>query len=459
MATRSASTGVLVTLVTFVITTVALLVLCVVLFSSYQATAKELLGTRALMKSLALDSELSSEEVKVLITASTTSDQKRLVPYLVELNRQATGQLTGDRTKPADAETLKKATENLGVKEGETAKMLIANLKFELNSATTKFAGITSKIKDLEQLLEDARKATSDTQGKPSENMAKAKATLDSLKQVADQYHAETEQIQKTLEEAKGEFLQRMSSSKSAQEAEVGSLKSTNARLETRLNEAGKKLSQFEVRPDDPSSIVDGHVIEATGNGETIFLDIGKRDRLQPGTTFEVFENAEKIRGSSDQGIRGKASIQVMKVGEDTSTARVTRVTPGRPVIRGDVIANAVYSPKHIYKFLVHGKFDVDHDSHSTEDEANVIRNRIREWGGVVASEDRITGDLDFVVLGVAPRRPIQPSPQANPAELDAYQKAQNACDLYERLQQEAKDAKIPIMNLNRFQAITGMND
>jgi hypothetical protein len=42
MATRSASTGVLVTLVTFVITTVALLVLSVVLFSNVQSAEKDL---------------------------------------------------------------------------------------------------------------------------------------------------------------------------------------------------------------------------------------------------------------------------------------------------------------------------------------------------------------------------------------------------------------------------------
>ena len=31
--------------------------------------------------------------------------------------------------------------------------------------------------------------------------------------------------------------------------------------------------------------------------------------------------------------------------------------------------------------------------------------------------------------------------------------------DSYEMIQREAKEAKIPILNLNRFQALTGMND
>ena len=458
MATRSASTGVLVTLVTFVITTVALLVLCVVLFTNYQTSNKDLAALKEKIRTIATDADMNSEDVKSIAPAAQASG-KAMVPYLLELNRQAGAQVTGDRSRIADDKAIKDAAKELGVEEGGTLKMLVVKLKGDLEARNTELAGIAKNLDELKAQMEDARKAAEQNSGKPSEAMAKAEATLSALTKVADEYRADSEQVRKTLDEAKREFDQRMSEAKSAQEAEVGSLKSSNARLETRLNEAGKKLSQFETRPDDPSSMVDGRVLEATNDGDTIFIDIGRRDRVQAGTTFEVFESAETIRSSGEQGLRGKASIQIMKVGDDTSTARVTRATPGRPVVRGDVIINAVYSPKHVYRFLVHGKFDVDNDHRSTDDEANAIRNRIREWGGVVAAEDKVTGDLDFVVLGAQPRRPIQPPTNAGAAELDAYQRAQNACDLYERIQQEAKDAKIPILNLNRFQALTGMND
>jgi hypothetical protein len=54
---------------------------------------------------------------------------------------------------------------------------------------------------------------------------------------------------------------------------------------------------------------------------------------------------------------------------------------------------------------------------------------------------------------------PIAPPATAKQEELEAYQRAQTTCDLYETIQREAKEAKIPILNLNRFQALTGMND
>lgn len=458
MATRSASTGVLVTLVTFVITTVALLVLSVVLFSNYQSSNKDLAAMKERLRTIATDADMNSDDVKSIAPAAQASG-KAMVPYLIELNRQAGAQITGDRSKIADDKMITQSAKDLGVEEGGTLRALVTKLKNDLDARTKEFEAMQKGFEDLKVQLSDASKASAGAQGQPSESMTKAMATLESLNKVADEYRAESAQVRQTLDEAKREFDQRMSQAKSSQEAEIGSLKSANARLETRLNEAGKKLSQFETKPSDPSSIVDGRVLEVIGDGETIFLDIGRRDRLQAGTTFEVFESAESIRSTDEQGLRGKASIQVMKVGDDTSTARVTRATPGRPLLRGDVITNAVYSPKHVYRFLVHGKFDVDNDGRSTDDEANVIRNRIRSWGGVVAAEDRVTGDLDFIVLGMQPRRPIAPPATAKQEELEAYQRAQTTCDLYETIQREAKEAKIPILNLNRFQALTGMND
>ena len=458
MATRSASTGVLVTLVTFVITTVALLVLSVVLFSNKQSADTVLATMKERLRTIASDTDLNSEDAKIIALGAQSSN-KTMVEYLIDRNRLLGAQITGDSSKIADDKMITAAAKQMGVSDGGTVHMLVIKMKNDLDTQSRELEAMKKGVEELKVQLSDASKASAGAQGQPSEAMTKAMATLESLNKVADEYRAESEQVRQTLDEAKREFDQRMSQAKSSQEAEIGSLKSANARLETRLNEAGKKLSQFENKPSDPSSIVDGRVLEVIGDGETIFLDIGRRDRLQPGTTFEVFESAESIRSTDEQGLRGKASIQVMKVGDDTSTARVTRATPGRPILRGDVITNAVYSPKHVYRFLVHGKFDVDNDGRSTDDEANVIRNRIRSWGGVVAAEDRVTGDLDFIVLGMQPRRPIAPPATAKQEELEAYQRAQTTCDLYETIQREAKEAKIPILNLNRFQALTGMND
>jgi hypothetical protein len=138
--------------------------------------------------------------------------------------------------------------------------------------------------------------------------------------------------------------------------------------------------------------------------------------------------------------------------------ARVVRQTPGRPVVRGDLIANAVYSPTHRYRFLVHGLFNIDGDGIPSSSETELIVQRIKDWGGVISDEDRVTGDLDFVVLGDAPRDPPPLSPTASAAEVAAYQQAKAAKNQYEQIFGDATKARIPVLNWNRFQALTGMS-
>ena len=273
MATRSASTGVLVTLVTFVITTVALLVLSVVLFSNVQSAEKDLKAFKEKMKSVATDADLNADDAKTLAPAAQASG-KTMVAYLMELNRQAGAQITGDRSKIADDKMITDAAKQMGVSDGGTIRMLVTELKNKSDSQAKELEGLNAGMKDLTAQLEAASKASAGAQGQPSEAMTKAMATLESLNKVADEYRADSEQVRKTLDEAKREFDQRMSQAKSSQEAEIGSLKSANARLETRLNEAGKKLSQFETKPSDPSSIVDGRVL-LCGDAAHVMSPIG----------------------------------------------------------------------------------------------------------------------------------------------------------------------------------------
>ena len=130
--------------------------------------------------------------------------------------------------------------------------------------------------------------------------------------------------------------------------------------------------------------------------------------------TFEIYGDAAQIRPNEDgQFPEGKGSLQVIKVGENTSTAKITRSTLGQPIVRDDVIVNAIYDPEYKFKFLVHGQFDIDQDGQATEEEAAYLRSQI-ETRGVVVQGDTLPGDLDFLVLGVTRlNRPSRPRTQA----------------------------------------------
>ena len=118
---------------------------------------------------------------------------------------------------------------------------------------------------------------------------------------------------------------------------------------------------------------MDGEVIEVTGRGDQIYIDRGKKDQIVLGMTFEVYDDAAQLRPDEEGNFpRGKASAQVVKIGDSTSTAKVTRSTRGRPVVSGDVVANAIYDPNYTFKFLVHGRFDVNGDGRATLEETGL---------------------------------------------------------------------------------------
>jgi hypothetical protein len=125
-------------------------------------------------------------------------------------------------------------------------------------------------------------------------------------------------------------------------------------------------------------------------------------------------------------------------------------------VNRNDVLINAVYSPTYTYRMLVYGKFDVNNDGKASADEASVVRHQIQEWGGQVVGGEKVTGDLDFVVMGVPPQEPLPLSANAGDIEVQAWTQAKSEFDTYNRIMKEAMDARIPVLNWNRFRVLTG---
>jgi prefoldin subunit 5 len=458
MATRSASTGVLVTLVIFVILTIALLVVNILQWTQVKSVTERMRKDSETYKRLGTLAEVGTDDAKRLETMASASNMA-LVPYLINLNQQISGQLTGDRGKLIDDKTLGEALKAMGVEDGGSVKSLVARLKASSETSAAELKSLKDRMDQVKAQLDAASAQTAKSGTQDSEVLAKASQALADLSAATEAYRTEAANLQQAMASAKQDFDQRVTKVSSERDSAVESLKSDAAQLQTQLEQAQKKLSQFDTGLQNPALLIDGRVIEVNGSEGQIFIDLGKQARLQAGTTFEVFETPEQIRSSGEQGLRGKASIQIMRVGDLTSTARVIRSTPGRPVVRGDLLANAVYSPNHRYRFLVHGKFNIDGDKFPSTDETELIVQRIKDWGGTVSAEDRVTGDLDFVVIGEPPQDPSPLSPTAGANEVAEFQKARLAKEQYEKILSDATRARIPVLNWNRFQSLTGMTD
>jgi hypothetical protein len=128
-------------------------------------------------------------------------------------------------------------------------------------------------------------------------------------------------------------------------------------------------------------------------------------------------------------------------------------------VVRTDVIANAVYDPNYVFKFMVHGKFDVDGDGKPSEAEAEYLRSLIVNWGGAVVQGETLPGDLDFLVLGMEPPLPPDLRPNATEFQIDDWVRKRRAYERYHELFHQASEAQIPVLNANRFFILIGYTE
>lgn len=411
MATRPAGSGVLVTLVTFVLATVAFLVLAVV-FYSQMMSATEM-------------SNKSKTDIKNLRT-----------------------ELEAAKKPNDEALALHKQTAS----ERDTLKLTVSQQESAIQ-------GTAKTIDELNAQLAGVRKSLADATTERQAAIEAAKKDIAPLTGATTDYSKSIEEVQKITHDSKDDVERNYRARIDEMQLNIDGLGKERDTLRSRLEQAEKKLSEFEVKPEDPSSLVDGHVIEIGGPDATVYLDIGRKHRVVPGMTFEVFTTADQVQNNKEGKLRGKASVQVLRVTEDTSTARVTRSSANQPINRNDVLINAVYSPTYTYRMMVYGKFDVNNDGKASTGEASVIRNRIQEWGGKVIDSEKVTGDLDFVVIGNPPPEPLPLSSSAGDIEVQAYTQAKNDYDTYNRIMKEATEAKIPVLNWNRFQVLTGQGN
>ncbi|HWB52794.1 MAG TPA: hypothetical protein VG722_01325 [Tepidisphaeraceae bacterium] len=205
----------------------------------------------------------------------------------------------------------------------------------------------------------------------------------------------------------------------------------------------------------------DGTIIRVP-SPDIVYISRGSSDQIIPGMTFEVYDRnagvpaVDTVNPNSDSLPVGKASIEVISVDPHTSECRVTRHSVGSNSIQeGDLIVNLVYDPHVKYNFVVYGKFDLNHDGVATDQETEVIKQKILEWGGHL--ENKVNVDTDFLVIGVEPVVPkLTEAERRDPIALQRASAAQAEYDAYQATIKRAQDLHVPILNQNRFLYLIG---
>ncbi len=460
MTTRStAGTGVVVSLVVFVLCTVFLLVLTIVFYSG-QTKAQEGFRTSSASLTRYVSKDLRNREsIKAILAKVNINRNESVVRYFQEQQEDIMQYVAGNRT--ASLDSVKDQFKRLGVPENSSVRDALQQQRRDLSSRDSEIEGFKTQLTARDSEIRDLEAGKDQLKADHQQELNAVTGKIAAYQQAAEEYRDQ-------LNEVKGEYYGNLDRLKDRYEGDIARLENEKDSLfqqqiilKERLDELQSIYSQDRLKSKNPALLVDGTILDSAGSDE-VYINRGKADRIVLGMTFEVYDteaalaDVDRLTG---QLPRGKASLQVVQVRSTTSKCKITRSITGRPVVRHDIIANAVYDPDYVFKFLVHGKFDVDGDGKPTETEADFLRSLIVNWGGEVVTGEQLPGDLDFLVLGVEPREPMPPRPDATEFELDAWVQKRRAHERYHALFRQASEAQIPVLNSNRFFILIGYTD
>ena len=457
MAIRSgAGTGVIVSLVVFVLTTVFLLVLSIVFYVGDREQGQQLDEAEESLSIFATPKERSNDAMTTVVANAKATNQS-VSSYLISQIKDRNRILMG--TPNATTQAIR--TEfNSSISSGKSLATTFGLSRTSLKSSERETIAHISDLGNKRMIIQNLEQQLANQVQSANEEVATVKDEWQDVQDESIQLNTKANDYFTNRgdrdERLRGGFKSRIQQLGE----DVDILRLEKAKLESAIVELREKIESGRMSAVNPATLIDGTVLEVS-TGDEVFIDRGFQDRIELGMTFEIYDSPSQLRVDTNGDMpRGKASIEVVKVGKTTSTAKITRSTSSQPIVRDNIIVNAVYDPNYKYSFLVHGDFDADGDG-LPEPNNSFIKDQIVRWGGKIIDDDgMLPGDLDFLVLGITPQEPAgRPPKGASEAMMDDYARRKRAFLDYEHLLDQARAAQVPVLTSNRFLVLTGQRD
>ncbi len=441
-----------VTIVLLAVGALGMFVAFAVFYGKYSDSRQQLEQFKKDNEAIAKQGEVNQDSVRTLMNEARAAGNKSLVGYLVESRDAMMLRVTGDRR-----DSLATLETKLSGVEGADQPLVTM-----IRDRDTRLAGLASEN---EQALAARNQAQDDLKtelGRIKQIEDGHRATLVQLNAEIGRYKDEIEQYRKGGDDYKKSVAMQFESTRNEWgenekrlQDQVSRLTEQKLILEAQIAKLRNDRANQLFKGQDEAALVDGSIIGVQDADRTVAIGLGRKQKVVLGMTFAVYSSPQAIK-PDDAGVYspGKATLEVINVSETSSTCRVTSEMRGNPVVKGDVVANAVYDPNKVYKFVVYGSFDSDRDGVATPVEREGLEATIRTWGGDVVAD--VQGDVDFVVLGERPTLPPRPSDEANLALQLEYKNRVAEVDRYDQLFRQGASTGVPVLNENRLYTLIG---
>ncbi|MFI4896951.1 MAG: hypothetical protein ACIARR_03915 [Phycisphaerales bacterium JB059] len=456
MAARTgASVGVAVTITILGVLSLGLFVLSMVFYGNAARAQQELAQVQNEAEDFIKPSEREREGVRRALTQAG-DERKSVVDYLLTQLRESMTLAAGPDSADLTASGLREQIISLGGSDGDSLAGMVRDREATINDLQTRLAQAEADRQDAldRAAAESARVAAIESEFNVAseamgDDVGTMRGDLQSVWQrVADLESEMNNRVSRIQNDADSEQT-RLRSTIAEQRSEIQVLKTQVARLR---GEGGTDR----IQPLAEESLVDADVRRVDPVAREVILSIGRGQKVILGMTFAIYADSTEIRPDPITGVypRGKATVEVIRVNDGFSVARIIEESRGNPIVKGDVAANAVYDPNKTYKLMVFGNFDINGDGVATPLEGEDLKALIRRWGGELTTQ--ITGDVDFVVLGEKPVLGPEP-PTGSPVEVvEEYLRRKRMIERYDQLFERAQTTAIPVLNENRLRTLIG---
>lgn len=455
MASRSSGgSGLVITVAILGVASLALFITTIVFLSKYQAANRNLVQMTTETEDFVRPDERQSDKIgRIKDQAKKGQPKKSVVGYLSDSLGEAMSRISG-----APTDTVTEMTGKL-----EAAGITGSTLLAALNDRKAEIAALNDRVAKADAARTTAQQDMQNEVERNKKLQESFNKTKDSMNADIDKYKAEIETYRLGTNDAKKFMDSEIQKMKELLDSTTASMNEKNHKLEDTVLALQDQLSKLRasqvgniLKPRGEQTLVDGDIIAINQASNTVTISRGRDAKVILGMPFGVYGDATAIKldPKTNTYPAPKATLEVINIGETSSTCRITSEVKGNPIVRGDVIANAVYDPNKVYTFLVYGNFDPAGTGIATPQGASDIKAMISAWGGKTV--DDLSGNVDFLVLGERPTLPPPPGVSDPDPIVQNYMRLNDIAQRYDKLFETAAATSLPVLNQNRFYTLIG---
>lgn len=255
-----------------------------------------------------------------------------------------------------------------------------------LGAAATKVAALSQRVKDIEGELTKVRAEKTEVDAKFARASAEATTKANEFKSTTDQirsdFVAANDGKQNTINSLQQNLRDKADQMQAAADAATAREKALSVDIANLKNHNSALVARDALR--NSPDVADGKVLAARTNVATAFINLGRKDMLQAGTTF-------RVRNPHTNQV--KAYATVTRVEQEQAEVELSGVVDpvGDAVREGDLLFNEIYSPRVVRNIYLMGRFTYPHNKPE-------LQKLLENLGNKVVS--KMGPGIDTVILG-----------------------------------------------------------